>query len=150
MERQKRYFDPHNTDWPEVVELNCEDEPNRRQRISFSFPDWSVTFDRVTLPLGPQDSDAWNGATEAMSFRGTVTWGRILDVDSTSGASTQPSTFHGTPRGRHATPRDTMWLMLLNFPNGVGGYANIAKVEVVSSNLISRSRSRPLGVGSFR
>jgi hypothetical protein len=40
-----------------------------------------------------------------------------------------------------------MWLRLLNFPNGVGGWANIAKVEVVSSNLISRSRSRPLGVG---
>ncbi|MGB5504662.1 MAG: hypothetical protein WBM75_19880 [Polyangiales bacterium] len=67
VERQKRYFDPHTTDWPEVVELN------RRQRISFSVPDWSVTFDGVTLPLGPQDSDAWNGATAAMSFRGTVT-----------------------------------------------------------------------------
>jgi len=33
-----------------------------------------------------------------------------------------------------------MWLMLLDFPNGVGGWANIAKVEVVSSNLISRSK----------
>ena len=33
------------------------------------------------------------------------------------------STFHiaGDTRGRHATPRDTMWLMLLNFPNGVVG-----------------------------
>jgi hypothetical protein len=36
-------------------------------------------------------------------------------------------TFHPTfhfardTTGRHATPRDTMWLMLLNFPNGVGG-----------------------------
>jgi len=39
---------------------------------------------------------------------------------------------------------------LLNFPNGVGGQENIAKVEVVSSNLISRSKSRPLGVGLFR
>jgi hypothetical protein len=32
-------------------------------------------------------------------------------------------TFH-FPRdtsGRHATPRDTLWLMLLNFPNGVLG-----------------------------
>jgi hypothetical protein len=33
------------------------------------------------------------------------------------------STFHFArdTRGRHATPRDTLWLMLLNFPNGVGG-----------------------------
>jgi hypothetical protein len=23
--------------------------------------------------------------------------------------------------GRHLTPRDSMWLMLLNFPSGVGG-----------------------------
>jgi hypothetical protein len=31
-------------------------------------------------------------------------------------------TFHfpGDTVGRHATPRDTLWLMLLNFPNGVG------------------------------
>jgi hypothetical protein len=32
-------------------------------------------------------------------------------------------TFH-VPRntsGRYATSRDSMWLMLLNFPNGVGG-----------------------------
>ena len=62
-------------------------------------------------------------------------------------------TFH-IPRdttGRHATPRDTLWLMLLNFPNGVGGQANIAKVEVVSSNLISRSewRLRPRGIPTF-
>jgi hypothetical protein len=50
-------------------------------------------------------------------------------------------TFH-FPRdttGRHATPRDTLWLMLLNFPNGVMRSADIAKLEVVSSNLISRS-----------
>ncbi len=37
------------------------------------------------------------------------------------------STFHPTfpfaqdPSERHATPRDTLWLMLLNFPNGVRG-----------------------------
>jgi hypothetical protein len=33
------------------------------------------------------------------------------------------TTFHFArdTRGRHATPRDTLWLMLLNFPNGVGG-----------------------------
>ena len=32
-------------------------------------------------------------------------------------------TFHfpGDTSGRHATPRDTMWLMLLDFPNGVEG-----------------------------
>ena len=41
--------------------------------------------------------------------------------------------------GRHATSRDTLWLMLLNFPNGVQGPERVAKVEVVSSNLISRS-----------
>jgi hypothetical protein len=40
-----------------------------------------------------------------------------------------------------------MWLMLLNFPNVVQGPERVAKVEVVSSNLISRSKSRPLGVG---
>ena len=52
--------------------------------------------------------------------------------------------FHIPPdtTGQHATPRDTKWLMLLNFPNGVLGQENIAKVEVVSSNLISRSKRR--------
>ncbi len=29
--------------------------------------------------------------------------------------------FREDTRGRHATPRDTLWLMLLNFPNGVVG-----------------------------
>ena len=40
---------------------------------------------------------------------------------SQSGGSFHP-TFHflRDTRGRHATPRDTMWLMLLDFPNGVG------------------------------
>jgi hypothetical protein len=28
-----------------------------------------------------------------------------------------------------------MWLMLLDFPNGAQGSRNIAKIEVVSSNL---------------
>ena len=59
---------------------------------------------------------------------------------SQSGGSFHPI-FH-FPRdasGRHATPRDTMWLMLLNFRNVVEGEENTAKVEVVSSNLISRS-----------
>ncbi len=35
--------------------------------------------------------------------------------------------------GRHATPRDTKWSILLDFPNGVGGEPNIAELEVVSS-----------------
>ena len=44
--------------------------------------------------------------------------------------SQSDGSFHPTfhfPRdtsGRHATPRDRLWLMLLNFPNGIVGYAN--------------------------
>jgi len=42
--------------------------------------------------------------------------------------------FHILPdtSGRHATPRDTMWLRLLKFPNGVSSLERVAKVEVVS------------------
>jgi hypothetical protein len=40
-------------------------------------------------------------------------------------------TFHfpqDTP-GRHAIPRDTMWLMLLNFPNGVRSWGVLPRLK---------------------
>jgi hypothetical protein len=46
-----------------------------------------------------------------------------LKSSSLNGIEAFHPTFHfpRDTRGRHATPRDSMWLMFLNFPNGVPG-----------------------------
>jgi hypothetical protein len=67
------------------------------------------------------------GRLSSLCFGSDRTWENFVRGSHARGHSHRRWIFHPTfhfPRetsGRHATPRDTMWLMLLNFPNGVGG-----------------------------